>query len=195
MFSMNLFTISIGIIFVFAQAKDHPTLPTQWTAITIEPGAGEGQESYNFVAEPSTDNPSSMWSRYKGCQRLIHVDNYSGGTRYLLGCESVKCCKETQSGNQVEFQIPNVQYSDPTREVEITYTGNVTITNFDEKMVADLYSAMFRKQMGAAKKLFYNELEWGDSEAISLSRVIASGALDHLKVCWLPTALSACPET
>ena len=52
MFSMNLFTISIAIIFVFAQAKDHPTLPTQWTAITIEPGAGEGQESYNFVAEP-----------------------------------------------------------------------------------------------------------------------------------------------
>ena len=150
MVSMNLFTISIAIIiFVFAQAKDHPTLPTQWTAITIEPGAGEGQESYNFVAEPSTDKPSSMWSKYKGCQRLIHVDNYSGGTRYLLGCESVKCCTETQSGNQVEFQIPNVQYSDPTREVEITYTGNVTITNFDEKMVADEWAWSVQTHSGS----------------------------------------------
>ena len=106
MFSMNLFTISIAIIFVFAQAKDHPTLPTQWTAITIEPGAGEGQESYNFVAEPSTDNPSSMWSRYKGCQRLIHVDNYSGGTRYLLGCESVKCCKEPSPATKLSSRFP-----------------------------------------------------------------------------------------
>ena len=96
-----------------------------------------------------TDNPSSMWSRYKGCQRLIHVDNYSGGTSYLLGCESVKCCKRNQSGNQVEFQIPNVQYSDPTREVEITYTGNVTITNFDEKMVADEWAWSVQTHSGS----------------------------------------------
>ena len=65
----------------------------------------------------------------------------------------------------------------------------------DEKMVADLYSATFRKQMGAAKRLNYGRLEWGDSEAISLSKVIASGALDNLTVCWRPTALSPCPET
>ena len=33
------------------------------------------------------------------------------------------------------------------------------------------------------------------AEAIKPTADNASGALDHLKVCWLPTALSACPET
>ena len=86
-------------------AKDHPTLPTQWVAETIEPGIGHVMESYNFVANPSNDQPSSMWTNYTGCERLIHVTSGNGGERYLLGCESLTCCKEPQQGNQVEFQI------------------------------------------------------------------------------------------
>ena len=140
-----LFVI-VATIMVVAFGKDHPTLPEQWTATTIEPGApgsGEGEESYNFVANPSKDTPSSMWSKYKGCQRLIHADSSSGGTRYLLGCDAVNCCQEPQQGNQVEFQIPSVHYSDPNKEVDVTYTSNVTITNFGEKIQADEWAWSF----------------------------------------------------
>merc|ERR1711871_175476 len=111
-----------------------------WVADTIEPGApgsGKGTESYNFVANPSNDNPSSMWSNYTDCARLIHVDISSGGTRYLLGCDSIDCCEEPQSGNQVEFQIPNIYYANPKKTPEVEYTANVNITNFGEIVQAD----------------------------------------------------------
>lgn len=121
-------------------AKDHPTLPTQWVAETIEPGIGHVMESYNFVANPSNDQPSSMWTNYTGCERLIHVTSGNGGERYLLGCESLTCCKEPQQGNQVEFQIPNIHYSNPNKVVDVQYTPNVTITNFGEKIEADEWS-------------------------------------------------------
>jgi hypothetical protein len=125
----------------------------------------------------------------------------------------------------------------------------------DEKMVADLYAATFREQMGAVTKLVYPNLQWGDAQVAQLCKVIASGALaslkelilaknsigdvgmqalagavssgalasleclrlqdntigdaglsalaeamgrgglDHLTVCWCPTALSPCLET
>ena len=79
---------------VSAYAKsgaDHPTLPEMWKATTIEPTVGKGTEAYNFVAVPTADNPSAMWSIYPGCQRLIYVPGYSG-KRYLLGCDAVDCC-------------------------------------------------------------------------------------------------------
>lgn len=137
---MPLVSMIIALCASLIFAKEHPTLPTAWVAETIEPGAGRGMESYNFVANPSSDKPSSMWSNYTGCQRLIHVTSGNGGERYLLGCDAVNCCKEPQQGNQVEFQIPNIRYSNPNKIVDVEYTPNVTITNFGEKVEADEWS-------------------------------------------------------
>ena len=121
---------------------DYPTLPTLWKAETIEPGApgsGKGIESYNFVDKPTSENPSAMWSNYTDCQRLIYIPSTNNAKRYLLGCESVNCCWEPQSGNQVEFQIPNVRYSNPNKKVDV-YWRNVNITNFGETFEADEWS-------------------------------------------------------
>ena len=67
---------------------------------------GKGLESYNFVQNPTQDNPSAMWSNYTGCERLIYIPNNNNAKRYLLGCESVNCCWEDQEGNQVELPAP-----------------------------------------------------------------------------------------
>jgi hypothetical protein len=135
MLSTVLFLACIALVFA-----DHPTLPTQWVATTNEPGAGVGVEGYNFVSKPTSDMPSSLWSNYtdSNCYRLINVVG-SQQTRYLLGCDSVACCKEQQSGNQYQFQIPNFAYSDPRKEVEIAY-ARVNVTNFGERVEADEWS-------------------------------------------------------
>jgi len=121
---------------------DYPTLPTLWEAETIEPGApgsGKGIESYDFVETPTEDNPSAMWSNYTDCQRLIYIPNSYNAKRYLLSCESVNCCWEDQEGNQVEFQIPNVHYSNPKKTVDVYYQ-RANITNFGETIEADEWS-------------------------------------------------------
>ena len=121
---------------------DYPTLPTLWEAETIEPGApdsGKGIESYSFVDKPTYDNPSALWSNYTGCQRLIYVPNNYDSKRYLLGCDAVDCCYEEQDGNHVEFQIPNVHYSNPKKTVDVYYQ-RANITNFGETIEADEWS-------------------------------------------------------
>ena len=121
---------------------DYPTLPVLWSAETIEPGApgsGKGIESYKFVDTPTTENPSAIWSNYTDCQRLIYIPNNYDAKRYLLGCESVNCCWESQDGNQVEFQIPNVHYSNPNKKVDV-YWRNANITNFGKTFEADEWS-------------------------------------------------------
>ena len=50
----------------------------------------------------------------------------------------------------------------------------------DEEMVAGLYEATFRREMGAAKSLRYNGLQWGDAEVIQLCKALASGVLDKV---------------
>lgn len=121
--------------------KDHPTLPTLWSAETIDPPMGQGLEQYKFVSTPTPEEPSAIWSKYEGCQRLIY-NEHSYGTRYLLGCDAVECCTEDQEGNQVEFQIPNVHYSDPRKEVEVSYQ-RANITNFGEVIECDEWSWTF----------------------------------------------------
>jgi hypothetical protein len=118
---------------------DYPTLPKLWEAVTNEPGAGKGIEAYSFTETPTENNPSAMWSNYTDCQRLIYVDNTKNSKRYLLGCESVNCCWEPQSGNQVEFQIPNVDYNNPSKNVDVYYQ-RANVTNFDETIEADEWS-------------------------------------------------------
>jgi len=136
----------LGAPLVQAQ-KTHPTLPTMWNAETIDPPMGKGLESYNFVATPTIDNPSAMWSNYTGCERLIYYDGTAGSggnsARYLLGCDAVDCCRETQDGNQVEFQIPNVYYADPNKVVNVTYGGLKNVTVFDEVVEADVWEWEF----------------------------------------------------
>ena len=51
----------------------------------------------------------------------------------------------------------------------------------DEEMVAGLYEATFRKEMGAARFLRYTELQWGDAEVIQLCKVLASGVLEKVE--------------
>ena len=67
----------------------------------------------------------------------------------------------------------------------------------DEDMVAGLYETTFTLRFAQAKELNYSSLNWGDAEAATFAKVVASGALDKLEVSWCPTAqkLSPCPET
>ena len=121
-------------------AIEHPVLPELWSAETIEPGSpGDGFESYMFVSNPTTDAPSALWSNYTVCKRLIYITSNYDAKRYLLGCDAVDCCYENQEGNQVEFQIPNVHYSNPSKKVEVTHQKK-NITNFGELIEADEWS-------------------------------------------------------
>ena len=67
------------------------------------------------------------------------------------------------------------------------------------EVVIPQYEEGFVRLMREASYMAYSNLRWGDDEAQTLARAFAyahaKGALDHLTVCWLPTALSACPET
>jgi lipocalin len=140
--SLSLLLISAVNVLSQKVVIDYPTLPSMWTAKTIEPGApgnGAGLEAYNFVETPTDENPSAMWSNYTDCQRLIYIPNSYNAKRYLLGCESVNCCWEEQSGNQVEFQIPNVHYSNPSKKVDV-YWQKATVTNFGKEVEADEWS-------------------------------------------------------
>lgn len=122
--------------------NDYPSLPTMWVADTIEPGApggGKGVESYMYVDTPTEDNPSALWSNYTDCQRLIYVPNMYNARRYLLGCDAVDCCWEEQSSNHVEFQIPNVHYTNPKKTVDV-YWQTANVTNFGEIIEADEWS-------------------------------------------------------
>lgn len=97
--------------------------------MTKEPGApgGEiGMEAYNFVDKPNKTNPSAMWSNYTDCERLIYDDGLGTEQRYLLKCDALDCCTETQSGNQVEFQIPNVHLG---RLTKVKHEANVSYTD------------------------------------------------------------------
>lgn len=118
--------------------SEHPTLPTLWKATTIDPPMKQGIEEYKFVSKPTPENPSAMWSKYNGCSRLIYADGPTQ-TRYLLGCDAVECCTEEQEGNQVEFQIPNVHYSNPSKKVDVSHQ-KVNITNFGSVVEADEWS-------------------------------------------------------
>jgi len=117
---------------------EHPTLPTLWRATTIDPPMGQGIEEYKFISKPTPENPSAMWSKYNGCSRLIFADGPTQ-TRYLLGCDSVECCTEEQEGNQVEFQIPNVHFSNPSKKVDVSHQ-KANITNFGNVVEADEWS-------------------------------------------------------
>lgn len=86
------------------------TLPDRWTATVREDEVGWVHESYKMVQVPTPANPSGKWTNFTdgSCQRLILDPDLPLAERYLLQCDAVDCCKESQSGNHVEYQIPNV---------------------------------------------------------------------------------------
>jgi lipocalin len=140
--SVSVLLLSVVGVLGKELVKDYPRLPTMWNAETIEPGApsgGKGVESYNFVSTPSYDNPSGLWSNYTDCQRLIYVPNNYDERRYLLGCDGLNCCWEEQEGNHVEFQIPNVHYTNPNKKVDV-YWRSANVTNYGEIVEADEWS-------------------------------------------------------
>lgn len=136
--SSILSIILYSVLTTVVSCVDHPTLPTLWKATTIDPPMGQGVEEYKFVSSPTTDNPSAMWSKYNGCSRLIYADGPTQ-VRYLLGCDAVECCTEEQEGNQVEFQIPNVHFTNPSKKIDVSYQ-KANITNFGEEIEADEWS-------------------------------------------------------
>lgn len=117
--------------------NDHPTLPDYWKSVTIDPPNGKGVEDYMYEKNPTPDNPSAMWSKYIDCKRLIYVDGSSQNKRYILGCYSMDCCWEEQEGNQVQFQIPNVQIKG--EDVSVAYL-RTNITNFGNEIEVDEWS-------------------------------------------------------
>jgi len=129
----------------------HPTLSTMWVSTTDEPGAGVGLESYYMVDQPTTTNPSAMWSNYSAddCFRLIYDDGSLLETgRYLIKCDAIDCCEEDQEGNQIEFQIPNVH---PARLAPVKYDGKKSIViTFGENVTCDVWSWHFLAEKNEA---------------------------------------------
>ena len=80
-----------------------------------------------MVDRPTPENPSGKWTNFTdgSCQRLIFVPDNINAARYLLGCDSVDCCTEEQSGNHIEYQIPNVH---PAFIAPVNYGGNQKLT-------------------------------------------------------------------
>lgn len=112
-----------------------------WISTTNDPPMGEGIEAYYFIDKPTDDSLSAMWSNYTNCERLIQCGSYETQIRYLLKCDAVDCCKEEETGNQVEFQIPNVH---PAILAEnFTHTPNVTVQTEFGEVTCDVWSWQF----------------------------------------------------
>jgi hypothetical protein len=109
------------------KGSNHPTLPDRWSATVREAEVGWVHESYKMVDVPTPANPSGKWTNFTdgSCQRLIFDPDLPGAARYLLLCDAVDCCKEEQSGNHIEYQIPNVH---PAILAPVTHNGPVALT-------------------------------------------------------------------
>lgn len=118
----------------------HPTLPFNWRATVKEAEVGVVYESYRMVYKPTDANPSAKWTNFTdgSCQRLIRDGPLYAAKRYLLKCDALDCCIEDQSGNHVEYQIPNVH---PAILAPVTFGGEETIHLGDGTTVdADVYT-------------------------------------------------------
>merc|ERR1711968_390732 len=109
----------------------HPTLPTMWTATVKEDEVGIVRESETFVwHEHSASNPSAKWTNFTdgSCQRLIFDGDLENNARYLLGCDALDCCIESQEGNHMEYQIPNIH---PSFLTKVESLGKHTISQYE----------------------------------------------------------------
>ena len=127
-------------------ADSHPTLPTMWTALVNEASVGLVDESYIMVDVPTPTNPSGKWTNFTdgSCQRLIYDGDLPSAARYLLGCDAVDCCIEEQSGNHVEYQIPNVH---PAALAPVSYKGKHKVNQYAQgkttSVICDAYEWKF----------------------------------------------------
>lgn len=127
-------------------ADSHPTLPTMWTATVNEAEVGLVEESYIMIQKPTPANPSGKWTNFTdgSCQRLIYDGDLPTAARYLLGCDAVDCCIEEQSGNHIEYQIPNVH---PAVLAPVSNKGKHTIQQYAQgkttSVVCDAYQWKF----------------------------------------------------
>ena len=105
-------------------APSHPTLPTRWTAKVNEDEVGLVLESYKMVDKPTPSNPSAKWTNFTdgSCQRLIFDGDLENNARYLLGCDALDCCIESQEGNHE--RRPNRPVPKPERQHEKNTTGD-----------------------------------------------------------------------
>lgn len=142
---------------VAAQGRPHPRLPEDWKASVLQPGLGVVYESYTMVGSPdySFENPSGLWTNYTdgSCERLIFVPNNAQAKRYYLSCYALDCCTGDQSGNHVEFQIPNVyppqlpgQPAPAPWPVTDLGKRNITTNQFRETWEADAWFWEFTAQ-------------------------------------------------
>ena len=111
-------------------APSHPTLPTRWTAKVNEDEVGLVLESYKMVDKPTPSNPSAKWTNFTdgSCQRLIFDGDLENNARYLLGCDALDCCIESQEGNHLEYQIPNIH---PSFLTKVESLGKHTISQYE----------------------------------------------------------------
>ena len=127
-------------------ADSHPTLPYMWTSLVNEAEVGLVEESYIMIDRPTPENPSGKWTNFTdgSCQRLIYDGDLPTAARYLLGCDAVDCCIEEQSGNHVEYQIPNVH---PAFLAPVSYKGKHKILQYAQgkttSVVCDAYEWKF----------------------------------------------------
>jgi hypothetical protein len=120
-------TVVATLMDSLAQGEQHPTLPFRWTAVVREDEVGWVDESYKMVYKPTPANPSGKWTNYTdgSCSRLILDPDLPLARRYLLLCDAVDCCYEEQSGNHIEYQVPNVH---PAALSPVAFGGKKSIT-------------------------------------------------------------------
>ena len=141
----TLLLVTIAFTAVAAESK-HPTLPTRWKATVHEDEVGIVFESYKMVDRPTPANPSAKWTNFTdgSCQRLIFDPDLPLDSRYLLGCDALDCCIEGQSGNHVEYQIPNVH---PAALAPVKHLGQETINQMEgskaNKVTCDVWTWSF----------------------------------------------------
>jgi hypothetical protein len=138
--------VLVTLAFTANAAESHPTLPTRWAATVNEDEVGTVLESYKMVDRPTPANPSAKWTNFTdgSCQRLIFDPDLPNAARYLLGCDALDCCIEEQSGNHIEYQIPNVH---PAALAPVKHLGKETINQRDGskyvKVTCDVWTWSF----------------------------------------------------
>lgn len=154
-----------------ASGTSHPTLPTMWVSTVNEAEVGLVSESYLMVDRPTPANPSGKWTNFTdgSCQRLIYDGNNYNQARYLLGCDALPCCTETQSGNHLEYQIPNIH---PAFLTKVSYGGNVKLNQNDGGKTVTTQCDVWSWSFGPAKYFAYTSAAKG-SNATTLNRWIA----------------------
>ncbi len=141
----TLLLVTIAFTVVAAESK-HPTLPTRWKATVHEDEVGIVFESYKMVDRPTPANPSAKWTNFTdgSCQRLIFDPDLPDAARYLLGCDALDCCIESQGGNHIEYQIPNVH---PAALAPVKHLGQETINQMEgskaTKVTCDVWKWSF----------------------------------------------------